>query len=74
MADKLYYIIRCKDGEPLRSNGLFCDNGSSCKVKPYKRLDSAKILADFKAGYMHERIRVDDEEGNTVYEVGDRND
>lgn len=61
-----YFVIREKDGETYRKNGLFYGTAG---VRDFKSLSAASESAKTLARYHRERMRVDDEAGQTVYET-----
>lgn len=67
-----YFVVRDKDGEVFRKNGLFYGNAAP---KAFRNLHTAIDSASTLAKYHHEKMRVDQEDGISVCSAeGNKND
>lgn len=62
-----FYVVREKDGEVFRKNGSFGDQKSGWKE--FRNLNAAKVSAILCARYRRDKMRVDNENGETLFET-----
>lgn len=68
MSNALYFVVRCKDGEAYRRNGMFYGRSA---LRAFKLLNAAKGNAIALAKYHRENMRVDNAEGETVLTINE---
>lgn len=62
-----FYVVRCRDGEVFRKNGSF--GGEQSQMRDFRNLNAAKASAVLCARYRRGRMRVDNENGETLFET-----
>lgn len=62
-----FYVVRCRDGEVFRKNGSF--DSKTSRAREFRNLKEAQDSAIINAMYRQTRMRVDNENGETLFET-----